>query len=210
MSVIWVLPNAFGAGVKVSVPVIGSTAGPTAKSAGLVLPATTKVNACPLSSTGPALIALAQPATVRAPASSATVTSGPFVKPGASLTAVTVTVTATVFERPPSSSLTRYWATSVPLKFAAGVQTKLGCVPEIVPWPGCVVTTTVSVSAGTSVSLASSSDAGSVNGVSSSSCSVSPVATGAALATVSENVRKVDAPSSSVTVTVTGWLPLSA
>ena len=45
-----------------------------------------------LSSLGPAVMAVAQPATVCAPASSVTVWSAPLVNDGASLTAVTVTV----------------------------------------------------------------------------------------------------------------------
>ena len=46
-----------------------------------------KVTVWPDSSAGPALIAVAQPATVCAPASSLIVWSAPFVKVGASLTA---------------------------------------------------------------------------------------------------------------------------
>ena len=60
---------------------------------------------------GPALIAVAQPATVCAPASSSTVWSAPFVKDGASLTSVTVIVnvcgadvSTPPFAVPPSSA----------------------------------------------------------------------------------------------------------
>src|SRR5881397_4009129 len=56
----------------------------------LLLLETMKLRLCPASSAGPALMAVAQPATLCAPESSATVWSAPFVKLGASLTATTV------------------------------------------------------------------------------------------------------------------------
>ena len=68
----------------------GLTAGPAEKRLGFVLFVTTNVTAWPDSFAGPALIPVAQPLTVCAPASSATVWSAPFVKLGASLTPVTV------------------------------------------------------------------------------------------------------------------------
>ena len=60
-----------------------------AEQAAFVLLVTMKVSVCPASSGGPALIAVAQPATVCSPASSITVWFGAAVKLGASLTAVT-------------------------------------------------------------------------------------------------------------------------
>ena len=68
-----------------------ATAGCALKSALLSL-LTLKVTVWPLSSAGPAEIAVAQLATLCAPASSLTVWSAPLVKLGASLTATTVMV----------------------------------------------------------------------------------------------------------------------
>src|SRR5438309_1453232 len=65
------LPLAVAAGVNVNVP-FDATAGPISKSAAFVLPVTANVNVCPLSF-GPAEMAVAQPGTVCAPASSVTV-----------------------------------------------------------------------------------------------------------------------------------------
>ena len=92
-----------------------------------MLPVTTKVSVWPLSLAGPALMPVAQPATVCAPASSSTVWSAPFVKLGASLTAVTVIVKvcAALVSTPPlavpplSCSVTV--TVAVPLALAAGV-----------------------------------------------------------------------------------------
>ena len=75
----------------------GLTAGWAEKRALLSL-VTMKSTVWPDSSAGPALMAVAQPATVWAPASSCTVWSAPLVKDGASLTGLTVTVTLDVFE----------------------------------------------------------------------------------------------------------------
>ena len=78
-----------------------------------MLPVTTKLTVWP-ASLGPAEIAVAQPATVWAPASSSTVWSAPFVKTGASLTGLTVseTVAVALFAEP---SFTRYVNESDPL-----------------------------------------------------------------------------------------------
>src|SRR5262249_53593012 len=87
-SVIVAEPNAFAAGVSVTVPV-GHPAGPALNSAALVLLAIpTQPASAP--SSGPALIAVAQPVTICAPASSSTVWFAPLVKLGASLIPVTV------------------------------------------------------------------------------------------------------------------------
>ena len=89
-SVIVAVPMAFGRGREGQVAGRRRPPGRAAKSAAFVLLVTTKVSVWPDSSAGPALIAVAQPATVCAPLSSSTVWSAPFVKLGASLTAVTV------------------------------------------------------------------------------------------------------------------------
>ena len=83
-------PLASAAGVKLRSPVDGSTAGPALNRAVLVLFVTVKARVWPLSSAGPLEMALAQPGKVWAPASSSTVLSGPLLKDGASLTAVTL------------------------------------------------------------------------------------------------------------------------
>ena len=85
-----------------------------------------KLSACPDSSGGPALMNVAQPVTVCAPASSSVVWLAPLVKLGASLTAVTVIVSIFVvasmppFAVPPLS-LTVTVTIALPLAFAAGV-----------------------------------------------------------------------------------------
>src|SRR5437867_2082985 len=63
-----------------------------AENRALLLLLSWKVSACPLSSAGPALMAVAQPVTVCAAASSSTAWSAPLVNEGASLTAPTTTV----------------------------------------------------------------------------------------------------------------------
>src|SRR5262245_59147524 len=79
------------------------------------------------SSAGPALIVVAQPATVWAPASSRTVWLAPLVKLGASLTALTVIVkvwaalTFTPPLRAPLSSCTWTVTVALPLALPAGV-----------------------------------------------------------------------------------------
>src|SRR5712664_4686446 len=94
-------PIAPAAGVKVSAPV-ADTAGCAENSAVLVV-VTMKFSVCPLSSAGPALMLVAQPATVFAPESCGTVWSAPLVKLGASFTAVTlmVNVCAALVSTPP-------------------------------------------------------------------------------------------------------------
>ena len=93
----------------------------------MVLPVTMKVSVWPLRPGGPALIAVAQPATVCAPASSRTVWSAPLVKLGASLTGVTVIVNvcgARVSTPPlavPPLSLSVSVIVAVPMAFGAGV-----------------------------------------------------------------------------------------
>src|SRR5262249_36496794 len=83
------VPLAFAAGVNVSVP-SGAIDGATANRPAFVFPVTLNVSACPDSSAGPALMPVANPATVCGPASSFTVTVVVgSVKLGASLTAVT-------------------------------------------------------------------------------------------------------------------------
>ena len=74
---------------------VGDTAGPALNNAGLVLPVTRNVSVCVDSSAGPAIIAVAQFVTDRAPLSSSDVGFGPPVKLGASLTASRVIVVNT-------------------------------------------------------------------------------------------------------------------
>ncbi len=120
-------PAASAAGVKVSVP-SAATAGPAAKRPAFVLPVIANDTDCADSSAGPAEIAVAHPATVAAPESSSTVWSAPFVKEGASLTAVTAIVnvcspevSAPPFAVPPSSE-DRIVTVASPLALAAGVK----------------------------------------------------------------------------------------
>ena len=107
------LPNASAAGVKVSVP-FEATAGATLKSAAFVLPVTLNVSVWPASSAGPALSAVAHPASLYRPLSSSTVTSAPFVKLGASLRGVTLSVTVPSSLESRRPSLTRYVKLSGP------------------------------------------------------------------------------------------------
>ena len=72
VSVIVAAPAMPGARVYVSVPLV-ATAGPALKSAALVLPVTLKVSVWAASSAGPALIAVAHPATECAPEFSFTI-----------------------------------------------------------------------------------------------------------------------------------------
>ena len=136
-------PNVPGAGVNVSVPA-GDTAGATAKSVGFVL-LVVKVSVWPASFAGPALIAVAQPPTVAAPESSATVWSAPFAKPGASFTAETVItnvcgalVSTPPPEMPPSSCSCTVTVAD-PFAFAAGVNVSVpsaataGCALKSAP-----------------------------------------------------------------------------
>ena len=109
-------PLAFAAGVKVSVP-SASMAGWTRNRSSLSL-LTRKSRAWPLSSAGPALMPVAQAATLAAPESSATVWSPPAVKVGVSLTAVTVIETVTVLLSV-MPSFAWYVNESAPLKSAA-------------------------------------------------------------------------------------------
>src|SRR5207237_88126 len=129
-------PLALGAVVYVKVPLL-STAGPLRNSAGLLV-VTTKLTVWPDSLGGPAEMLVAQLANVFGPASSSEVTSGPLVKLGGSLTAVTVMVkvcgalvSLPPLAVPPSSlAMTVTWATplasaavwnvSVPLASSAG------------------------------------------------------------------------------------------
>ena len=93
----------------------------------LLLFDTMKLSVCPASSAGPALMAVAQPAALCAPVSSATVWSAPFVKLGASLTATTVILKLCGAEAsmPPLASPPESCRTTVklasPLASAAGV-----------------------------------------------------------------------------------------
>jgi hypothetical protein len=89
-------PLAFSSGVYLSVP-SGLTLGELKKRV-LRTTITLKVSVWPASSAGPALIAVAQPVTICAPASSATIWSGPTVKEGGSFTAATVIVTLATLE----------------------------------------------------------------------------------------------------------------
>jgi hypothetical protein len=99
----------------------------SAEKRALLLVVTVKVSACPLSSAGPALMPVAQLAIVCAPALSADVWSAPFVKLGASFTAVTVIVNVCVAlaSMPPLAvpplSLSCTVMVAVPLALAAGV-----------------------------------------------------------------------------------------
>src|SRR5204863_8620506 len=80
---------------------------------------TRNLSVWPLSFAGPAEMPVAQ-AAENAPLSSPTVTYGPFVKLGTSLTAVTIIVTvAAALAAWPSDAVN--WNVAVPLKFAAGV-----------------------------------------------------------------------------------------
>src|SRR5688572_15700398 len=78
LMVIVALPNAFAAGVKLSTP-DEEIVGPEAKSEGLLFDVTLNVSVCPVSSGGPALIAVAH-AALYEPESSLTVTFPPPVK----------------------------------------------------------------------------------------------------------------------------------
>ncbi len=80
-------------------------------------------------SSAPALIAVAQPETLWAPASSATLASAPLVNDGASLTAVTVRVNDRVAVRPPAPVTVRV-TVALPLRFAAGVAVRVRFAPE--------------------------------------------------------------------------------
>src|SRR5690606_22543333 len=100
-SVIVAEPFASGAAVNVSVP-SGATAGCTENSAALSLPVTENDRAWPASFAGPALIAVAQFASVTAPASSELATSSPGVKLGSSLTGVIASVKSSLAENSPS------------------------------------------------------------------------------------------------------------
>jgi hypothetical protein len=110
----------------VSVPV-ESTAGPALKSAAFVLFVTSNVSVWPASSAGPALIAVAQVATVWVPESSATDSFAPAVKLGASFTPVTVIekVCAAETSTPPSAvpplSCSVSVIVAVPTALTAGV-----------------------------------------------------------------------------------------
>ena len=114
VSVMVAVPAAFAAGVKVRVP-IDETAGATLKSAGLVFPVTLNVTVCPASSGGPALIAVAQAATVCAPASSKIDWLAPTVKLGTLLIGVSVIVNVCGADvsTPPPTVPPLSWATSV-------------------------------------------------------------------------------------------------
>src|SRR5262245_12564248 len=87
-------PFAFNAGVYVSFPVV-STAGNTENSVSLFV-LTRKLRDCPDSSVGPAVMLVAHPLTVCAPASSRVCWSTPGVNEGVSLTAVTVRLDVSV------------------------------------------------------------------------------------------------------------------
>src|SRR3954454_714420 len=89
--VIVAVPFASAAAVNVNVPV-ADTVGAAENKAAFVLFVISKLTAWAASLVGPALIAVAQPAIVCAPASSSRVWSAPLTKLGSSLTAVTVIV----------------------------------------------------------------------------------------------------------------------
>ena len=115
-----VLPYLFAAGVNARVP-LAFIVGIASKS-DESNPLSANVESCPLSSAGPSLILEAQVAEY-APESSSTVTSLPLVKPGASLTAVTVMVSVASLLQPLSCAPTHAWKPIVmlPLKSATGV-----------------------------------------------------------------------------------------
>src|SRR5205814_2169231 len=104
------------------------TVGWTLKSAAFELPVTVKVTDWPLSSAGPAEMAVAQ-AALYAPESSSTVTSPPLVNDGASLTALTVMVKVCGAElsTPPLTVPPSSWRVTVtvalPLASGAGYKT---------------------------------------------------------------------------------------
>src|SRR5437899_2100449 len=89
------VPLALAAAVNVSVPV-GAMAGPEENNPGLVLLVTMNVIVWPASFAGPTAMLVAQLLIVWATASSSTVTSGPLVKLGGSLTELTVIVAVAV------------------------------------------------------------------------------------------------------------------
>src|SRR4029078_9269937 len=111
-------PFAVAAGVNVSVP-FAATAG-CAENSALLLLLTMKSGAWALSSAGPALMAVAQPAIDCAAASSSTVWLAPLVKLGGSVTVAIVTVPGATFLWS-DASLARKVNVSVPLAFAFGV-----------------------------------------------------------------------------------------
>jgi hypothetical protein len=94
---------------------LASTAGPALKSAAFVLFVTLNVSVCPASSDGPALIAVAQPATVCSPDSSRAAWLAPAVKLGASLSGVTVIVKVCGADAstPPPAVPPLSWSTTV-------------------------------------------------------------------------------------------------
>ncbi len=116
-------PFASAAGVKLSVPSL-ATLGPAANSPGAVLPVTSNVRPCPASSAGPALTALAQAAKY-GPESSATATSPPLTKDGASFTGRTTRVKVCGAETPPSLSTRRTVISADPLASGAGVKVRV-------------------------------------------------------------------------------------
>ena len=95
------------------------TAGATSNRPAFELPVTSNVTDCDDSLDAPSLIAVAHPATVFSPLSSATVSFGPLLKLGGSFTGVmwTVTVATSV---PPFSSCAVYEKLSVPFASSSG------------------------------------------------------------------------------------------
>src|SRR5262245_9616414 len=118
-TVIWAEPKAFGAEVKVSVP-LESIAGAELNNPGFVLFVTLNVKVCPDSSGGPGEMVFAKPGIVCGPASSAAEALAEIRKDGASLTGFTVTLTSASSESSPAPALTRYLKRSGPLKFGFG------------------------------------------------------------------------------------------
>ena len=115
------MPFWLAAGVNVSVPA-ALTAGAT-ENRPLLLLVTTKEIVWPPSLAGPLLIADAQAATDSGPLFSRTTWSGPFVKLGASLTAVSVIVNVCggLSSLPPASSWAFRVTVDTPFALAAGV-----------------------------------------------------------------------------------------
>ncbi len=131
-------PLASARGVKVSVP-SDETAGDTRNSSLLVTDRTSNCSVWSLSSGGPTEMPVAQPAWAKAPESSATVTSAPLVKDGASLTGAKTTVKASRSSRAPPApvfpwSLTWTSTSTAPLKSAAGVSTSEASAAFIAAW----------------------------------------------------------------------------
>ena len=166
-SVIVAEPLASGAVVKLKSP-LDATAGPAENSAALVLLVTTKLTICAASFAGPGEIAVAHPANSCGPASSSTVSFGPFVNDGGSFRSKIVIVTVAVSV--PLGLVTVYVNESVGglMTPAGGVYVKLPSAFSVMVPPSEVgpLLMGVATGAGTPKSFAKTPGAGVTSGVS--------------------------------------------